>query len=274
VPRVGAVATSLVAGEDLHHDVRVHGVRSLPPVDHFAVGVVSRVDEHDGPAADAQERLVRSVVRADVREIARDPFDGWIGEPHYLEVQLRQTRAGIRLGRGDAEAALEDAERGVEVGRSARDPQAALPSLAERARVLFMMGRPQEAVETIDELFERIDRGQAIDWSVWIVTAAIVLSEVGADEFLALDIEHLPSLWMRAARHWAAGDLAGAGDTFEEIGAVPDEAYARMKEAERLLATGRRAEAEAPLSRALALSRSMGATAFIRDAERLLATPV
>jgi hypothetical protein len=70
-----------------------------------------------------------------------------------------------------------------------------------------------------------------------------------------------------------AGDLSGAADLFDEIGSAGDEATARAKEAEGLIAAGRRPEAEPFLSRALDLYRSMGATAFIRDAERLLAAP-
>jgi hypothetical protein len=57
------------------------------------------------------------------------------------------------------------------------------------------------------------------------------------------------------------------------MGVRPDEAYARVREAERLIAAGRRAEAEPFLSRALELYRGMGASAFIREAEQLLAPP-
>jgi tetratricopeptide (TPR) repeat protein len=196
------------------------------------------------------------------------------GAPHYLEAQHRPTRARIRGGRGDPEGALEDAERGVEAGRSAGDPQALLPTLAERARVLHLLGHTEEAVGTIEEILASVDRVPVMDRAWWIVPAAIVLSEVGrGQEILALGGEGLPSRWVQAARRWAADDLAGAADLFEEIGSAPDEAYARVKEAERLVATGHRAEAEPFLSRALELYREMGATAFIREAERLLAPP-
>jgi uncharacterized tellurite resistance protein B-like protein len=57
------------------------------------------------------------------------------------------------------------------------------------------------------------------------------------------------------------------------MGAAPDEAYARMKEAERLIAAGRRTDAEPFLARALELYRTMGADGSIREAERLLAPP-
>jgi class 3 adenylate cyclase/tetratricopeptide (TPR) repeat protein len=196
------------------------------------------------------------------------------GAPHYLEVQHRQTRARIRQGRGDTKGALEDANRGVEVGRDARDLQALLPALAERSRVLLHMGRTEDAVVPIEEILESIGREPAMDWAWWIVPAAIVLSEVGrASDILAIGGEDLPSRWIQAARLWASGDLAGAAERFEDIGSAGDEAYARVREAERLVAAGHRAEAEPFLSRALELYRGMGATAFIREAERLLAPP-
>jgi class 3 adenylate cyclase/tetratricopeptide (TPR) repeat protein len=196
------------------------------------------------------------------------------GSPHYLEVQHRQTRARIRVGRGDPAGALADADRGVEVGRSAGDPQALLPNLAERGRVLMLMGRVDEAVVAIQEILDRISPPPVMDWAWWIVPASFVLSNVGrAADLLALGGEGLPCRWIEAARLWASGELAAAGDRFEEIGSAPDEAYARVREAERLVAAGARAEAEPFLSRALELYRAMGATAFIQEAELLLAPP-
>jgi class 3 adenylate cyclase/tetratricopeptide (TPR) repeat protein len=194
------------------------------------------------------------------------------GAEHYQEAQHRQSRARIRVGRGDPDGALADAERGVEVGRSARDPQALLPTLAERSRVLFLIGRTEEAVTSIQEILDSVNPRPVMDWSWWIVPAAIVLTEVGrGEELLALGGEDLPSRWIQAGRLWASGDRAGAADRFEEMGVRPDEAYARVREAERLIAAGRRAEAEPFLSRALELYRGMGATAFIQEAEQLLA---
>jgi hypothetical protein len=101
-----------------------------------------------------------------------------------------------------------------------------------------------------------------------------VLTDLGrAQDLLDLGGEDLPTGWVQAGRLWAIGDLAGAADRLREVGSVPDEAYARVKEAERLVTAGRRAEAEPFLSRALELYRGMGATAFIREAEQLLAPP-
>jgi hypothetical protein len=57
-------------------------------------------------------------------------------------------------------------------------------------------------------------------------------------------------------------------------GAMPmrlDEAEARLRAAEQLLAEGRRAAADEQLRLAIAFWRSVGATLFIREAEQLLA---
>jgi class 3 adenylate cyclase/tetratricopeptide (TPR) repeat protein len=196
------------------------------------------------------------------------------GAPHYLEVQHRPTRSRIRQGRGDPNGALEDAERAVQVGRAAGDPQALLPALAERARLLFLSGRVDEAEATVGEMLATIDPRPTLDWSWWFFSAAIVLTDVGrAQDLLDLGGEDLPTDWVQAGRLWAMGDMAGAADLFQAVGCAPDEAYARVREAERLVAAGRRAEAEPFLSRALELYRGMGATAFIREAEQLLAPP-
>jgi tetratricopeptide (TPR) repeat protein len=169
--------------------------------------------------------------------------------------------------------ALEDADRAVEAGREAGDPQALLPCLAEKAKALLAAGRGEEAEALISEILER-GAEPSLDWAWWILQASIVLTARGrGDDLLALGGEGLPSAWVRAARLWASGDLPEAADLLEEMGAAPDEAYARMKEAERLTAAGRRADAEPFLARALELFRTMGATGSVLEAERLLAPP-
>jgi len=67
------------------------------------------------------------------------------------------------------------------------------------------------------------------------------------------------------------GELERAAELLVEIGSVPDEAYARLRAADQLIAQGRRAEGNAQLARALAFYRSVGATRFIREGESLLA---
>jgi class 3 adenylate cyclase/tetratricopeptide (TPR) repeat protein len=302
---VGAarVNTGDLAGfAEIEESIRVAEAAGLPwhvtrnnvnlGVNLFYVGDMRRALEvHEGNLATARRYGMEGAIIWNTAEVAFDLFlvGRWddslalvdaelarmeAGAPHYLEVQHRQTRARIRHGRGDEEGALRDADRGVEVGRSARDPQALFPNLAERGRIQLLTGRVDDAVASIEEILRSMDPEPAMDRAWWIVAAAIVFSDVGrADEILALGGEELPSNWIRAARSWASGDLAGAAERFAEIGSAPDEAYARLKVAERLFDDGRRSEAEPQLARALELFHRMGATSFIRQAEQLLATP-
>ena len=67
------------------------------------------------------------------------------------------------------------------------------------------------------------------------------------------------------------GELERAAEMFVQIGSMPDEARARLRAAEQLVASGRRAEADEQLQRSLAFWRSVGATRYIREGEALLA---
>jgi predicted ATPase/class 3 adenylate cyclase len=193
------------------------------------------------------------------------------GAPHYIETQHRHSRSRIRLGRGDLAGSLQDADRSIEVGREAGDPQALLPGLAARARALLAAGRGEEAEAVVSEILGLNAAEPSLDWAWWILQASIVLTARGrGDDLLALGGESLPSDWVRAARLWASDDIAGAADLLGEMGAGSDEACARMWLADRLIATGHRSEAQPALSRALELFRKMGATAWISEAERLL----
>jgi hypothetical protein len=77
--------------------------------------------------------------------------------------------------------------------------------------------------------------------------------------------------WSDAVRAIVAGDFARAADQLKQIGSKTDEAEARLRAAEQLVAEGRRAEADDQLGLALAFYRSVGATRFIREGEALLA---
>ena len=77
--------------------------------------------------------------------------------------------------------------------------------------------------------------------------------------------------WLEAARAYAAGVFEEAAGIHAEMGAVVEEAYARLRAAEAYVRAGRPGEADAQLQRALAFYRSVGATAYIREAESLFA---
>ena len=66
------------------------------------------------------------------------------------------------------------------------------------------------------------------------------------------------------------GDVVRAAEILHEIGDAELESMARLRAARRLVAEGRRAEANEQLQRSLAFYRSVEATRYIRQAEELL----
>jgi hypothetical protein len=76
--------------------------------------------------------------------------------------------------------------------------------------------------------------------------------------------------WRRAADAVFDGDFETAANVFAVMG-YTNEAYARLKAAEKSLRAGRRGEADVQLEQALAFYRSVGATRYVREGESLLA---
>ncbi len=74
-----------------------------------------------------------------------------------------------------------------------------------------------------------------------------------------------------AGKGLAQDRFSGAASVYAGMGALPEEAFARLRAAEAFVQEGRRAEADAELSRALAFWRAVGASAYVREGEALLA---
>jgi class 3 adenylate cyclase/tetratricopeptide (TPR) repeat protein len=192
------------------------------------------------------------------------------GDPHYLESACRTIRARVRFARGDVAGALADASSALSAARRAKDPQALAPPLSFAARIHAHEGRLDEAARHVDELVALtlggFDPGD--DWPD-VVEALLGLGR--RDELGTLLQSFRETGWTAAARLHAAGDPAAAADVYEQIGARPDEAHARLSAAKALAAAGRRAEADEQLAQALGFFRSVGAARYVREGETLLA---
>jgi len=195
------------------------------------------------------------------------------GSSHYLEGMIRLTRASIEAARGLSARVESDLLRALDLARQAGDPQSILPALAVAGCVAADTGDVAEATTLIDELLTVVGAApEGPNIEMWIYPTLHTLGELGrvaeAEAFLG-DAPAIP--WVDAARLHVAGDLSAAAGVLAGQGALVEAARTRLALAERLAAAGRRAEAEKPLDEALAFYRSVGASHYVRRAERLLA---
>jgi class 3 adenylate cyclase/tetratricopeptide (TPR) repeat protein len=194
------------------------------------------------------------------------------GSPHFMEPVCRFVRAQVRLARGDLADALKDATAGLELARETDQPQVCQPLLGFHARALLAAGDAGRAGAEATELLELVAelgvQATGIDWSGDL---GLVLGALGRGaELLELAAGvPAPTRWLRAGTAVAAGRFAEAADGYAEIGSRPDEAFARLRAGERLLAAGRRSEADRQLEQALAFYREVGAAGYLRGGSGL-----
>jgi class 3 adenylate cyclase/tetratricopeptide (TPR) repeat protein len=203
-------------------------------------------------------------------------FDRGIAEsvtsPYFMETPCRQFRALIRVARGNFAGALEDSERALALAESSgSDPQMLLPALATAALCRQEMGDEDRAASLADRLLGDMKRSELLaHW--WFLTFAFVLVGLGR----SAEVGHAaarfptPTRWLEVATVYAAGDTSAAAETLAAMGARPFEAYVRLREAEELVALGRRSEADQELHRALEFWQAVGASTYVCRGEALL----
>jgi len=194
------------------------------------------------------------------------------GEPHYLEGMMRLARGSIEFARGGSARHESDLQLALEQGRRSGEPQSLMPALAVAAHVSADAGDPDRAAALLEELFAVVraaPEGPLLE--MWVYPGIHALEELARvaelEEFLdgAGD-----NIWVDAARLHLRSDLPGAADALARGGVLVDEARTRLAAAERFASAGRSAEAQAQLDLALAFYRSVGASLYVRRAERLI----
>jgi hypothetical protein len=178
------------------------------------------------------------------------------------------------LAREDVRGAQEDAERALERALAAKDPQVMWPARAFGARAFAATdrGRAERLVSAL--LSEWEEQGLTIGGeSAWLSDLAVALDQLGTGAELAALIDRSPvkTPWRNAAAAYVAGGFQAAAAEYSAIGALPEEADARLRAAEALIREGRRTEADAELKLSLAFWRSVGATAYVREGDALMA---
>jgi tetratricopeptide (TPR) repeat protein len=196
------------------------------------------------------------------------------GPRHYQSTTFFEFRGRVRLARGDLLGALEDSELALSQSREIKDPQRLQPAVAFAAFALLSAGRIAECEELVEELLALDPVGIPIPaWVAPVLELAWILTRLGRhDEFLeAAAKAKRDTKWLEAATALARGEVELAGDICAEIGVLPNEAYTRLRAAEKLLEQGRRADADTQLRSALEFYRSVGASFYVREAEALMA---
>jgi hypothetical protein len=192
---------------------------------------------------------------------------------YWMETPCRWLRGRIRLGQGDSKGAHEDAARALERARVGKDPQVLWPSLSFAARACLRED-PKKADALAHEVLAGWQEfGQAGSGSEWLADSAIVLERLGKQqEFLdVLSDARSSTPWLEGAAAYVEGHFSRAAEVYRAAGALPDEAYARLRAAKALVQDGRQAEGDVELERSLAFWRMAGASAYVREGEALLA---
>jgi tetratricopeptide (TPR) repeat protein len=186
------------------------------------------------------------------------------GSPHYLSGQIYVSRAVLRLGGGDVDGAVSDAEHALELSRRAGDPQIVHQTNAFAAHVFWELGQNDRALPLADEFLAAIKSGHSGDFSIgFSLVLAWTLAAAGRGEEAAVALENWAEVpWAAAGAAYARGDHVGAAEQCAAMGAVAQEAYSR------LAAAG--AGDLAQLEPALEFYRSVGATWYLRQGEALI----
>jgi class 3 adenylate cyclase/tetratricopeptide (TPR) repeat protein len=256
----------------------------------FALGLLREASETVAGATRMVERFTRwerrwvDVLRAgqDFRlgswdravELADEFISAAETDAHYLEPPCRTLRASMRLACGDLAGATSDTKLALAAAEVGKDDQVFAHALSARAIVAHVEGKPEEANDVASRLFELgpLVFPLTFGWPTFADVAWLLCDlQRQTDLVRSIDAIPVPTRWSDAARAIDEGDLVRAAETLAAMEHRPAEADARLRAAEALMREGRRAEADAQLGRALAFYRSVGATAYVRRGEALLA---
>ena len=283
--------TSIDLSSELNSPDARRGINNLATVT-FQLGDLPRSEQLHREALVVAERFGMAVaIFWDRAELAFDAYyagrwdegiqavdaliaESQAGTRHYMEAACRDVRSRVRFARGDVGGAVADAVAALELAAAIKDPQVLYPTRAGAAHIFLVAGRLTDASFQVDTLLADVGTEGVEDFAgFWAPHLAVVMDALGrGNEFL----ERAPTLgastpWLEAATLWAQGEHERAADLLGEMGSLPDEALARLRAADKLVAAGRRVEADEQLGRALAFFRAVGATHYIREAEELLA---
>ena len=193
-----------------------------------------------------------------------------LSSPHYSDTSAHVTRSIIRLGRGDTAGAVEDLDVAIRLARASKDLQVLMPPLIGLAIAHALLGRMTAVRPYAVEAIELATANPPWALDLWLL--AWVGDQLGVKASLRAAVAAAPDSPRRAAVLAAIdGDDVPLIRSMAEIKDRAGVAFVKLMAAERLLAAGRRAEAETELREAVEFYRAVGAAFFLDRAEALRA---
>ncbi|MBD0338044.1 MAG: AAA family ATPase [Thermoleophilia bacterium] len=195
------------------------------------------------------------------------------GDDQYQASAARELRARIAIARNDTPTAMGELTQLVEHARSAGDSQVLWPALTLFARFARRAGRDDESRRATLEVAEAIARSESVgDVAEWHLELLLELAALDRSDDAREIAERVhEGVWRDACRATVERDYVAVAEILATIGEEPLQAEMRLLGARTLAAEGRLVEAERQLELARAFWRSVGATAYLREAEEVLA---
>jgi hypothetical protein len=178
----------------------------------------------------------------------------------------------MAIAAGDVARAAADADRAVELVQEGRSFQSSCDPLAFRARLHAELEELDAAQRVVGDLLGEWEENRSGYLDAWVLEAWYAVWRAGGEERLGAAISSMPpNPWLAAAASMIDREFARAVAYLDEMGAASCVALARLWAAECLVEHARTKEAARFLEPSLAFWRSVGASAYTRRGELLLA---
>jgi len=192
---------------------------------------------------------------------------------HLAQVVVQTTRALILDARDRTVEAMESLETALAHLRDIGDVQLTWPELAIYTRLARRLHRTADADAALTELLESLRAHESVgDPGNWHSVLVLELARAGRADQSAEIVERLPSgPWRDICRSLVGRRFVEAADLLAATGEQPLQAEVRLLAAQMLADEGRSVEAAEQLEKARAFWTTVGATAYLREADELFA---
>lgn len=191
----------------------------------------------------------------------------------YMHFNIRTEYALILAARDRGSDALDELRDVLEFLASMDEEQATWHALLVFSSLARRRGMTGEATAKLDELMRSIAAHESVgDPSSFQVMLGLELVDAGrATEAHEIVSRLTAGTWHDACAAVVERQFAAAADIVDSAGEQSVQADLRLRAARDLIAQGRHGEAQEQLERARAFWRRVGATAYLREADELLA---